>query len=817
MFQNIQKDVYEEEYVNQSTKQNILTNILKKQNILLYIISFMLSTISLGQAVSPFSLSIVAACFANSIPAFGVAICALIGNIVGIGGEGALNYILILLTICLSFFIIKPVYNEEYRNEKIKIGINLFLSILVVTLAKIFLTQFTIYDTLLSITLSIVAVVFYKIFVNSITVLQEYKIKKAFSIEEVIGASLLIAIAISALGEFSILGFSVRNVLSIFLVLVLGWQNGILIGTTAGVTIGVTLGIIAENEPVVVAAYAISGMIAGILNKFGKIGVILGFILGNGVLAYVSNGNTSELILFKEILIASIGLLAMPKNIRINIEEFTEKSKLLPVTPNRALNRSRDTIEKLNVVSEAIQDMADTYKGVAATIIEENDIIEKNKQIFISELLNNIDGLQTNMLYDDIRQVDGEIVNELFKILTEKQEISRKDFLETFAKCNSYIVAFDDLEISKYLENNIQEMIKAINDAYRISKVNFIWMQKVEENKKSISNQLDGVSKAISTIAYDIEQEFDAKESYKAEKEEIMSILKQKNFDVNEVIINKEQEGRYFINIYFESYDDEIENEDIEKIEKILTEVLNEEIVLNSFENNNVKDKYVLNFYSKDKYNLTLGIAKTTKSKSSVSGDSILQIKLQDGKYLVALSDGMGSGPEARKSSQIAIKMLGRLLKSGFDRDTSIDLINSTILNANEDIFATLDIAIFDLYKGNIEFIKNGACPTYIKNRKRVQLIKAMSLPAGLLQNVSLTVYDRDIDNNDILVMCSDGVLDSNIEYKNKELWLKYLLEDIEADNSQKIADLVLSEAIDNNVGIAKDDMSVIVCKITKY
>ena len=182
----------------------------------------------------------------------------------------------------------------------------------------------------------------------------------------------------------------------------------------------------------------------------------------------------------------------------------------------------------------------------------------------------------------------------------------------------------------------------------------------------------------------------------------------------------------------------------------------------------------------------------------------------------MALSDGMGSGPEARKSSQIAIKMLGRLLKSGFDRDTSIDLINTTILNANEDIFATLDIAIIDLYKGNIEFIKNGACPTYIKNRKRVQLIKAMSLPAGLLQNVSLTVYDRDIDNNDILVMCSDGVLDSNIEYKNKELWLKYLLEDIEADNSQKIADLVLSEAIDNNVGIAKDDMSVIVCKITK-
>ena len=55
------------------------------------------------------------------------------------------------------------------------------------------------------------------------------------------------------------------------MVLLLGWRNGVLIGTTAGATIGVTLGIIANNEPIVVASYAISGMIAGILNRFGKI------------------------------------------------------------------------------------------------------------------------------------------------------------------------------------------------------------------------------------------------------------------------------------------------------------------------------------------------------------------------------------------------------------------------------------------------------------------------------------------------------------------------------------------------------------------
>ena len=64
--------------------------------------------------------------------------------------------------------------------------------------------------------------------------------------------------------------------------------------------------------------------------------------------------------------------------------------------------------------------------------------------------------------------------------------------------------------------------------------------------------------------------------------------------------------------------------------------------------------------------------------------------------------------------------------------------------------------------------------------------------------------------------MCSDGIIDSNIEYKNKELWLKYLLEDMENNNPQKIADIILNEAIDNNYGKIKDDMSIITFKLTQ-
>ena len=214
---------------------------------------------------------------------------------------------------------------------------------------------------------------------------------------------------------------------------------------------------------------------------------------------------------------------------------------------------------------------------------------------------------------------------------------------------------------------------------------------------------------------------------------------------------------------------------------------------------------------------MQIGIARTNKADESVSGDSSLQTKLKDGKYLIALSDGMGSGPDARKSSQIAVKMLGRLLLNGFDKETSMELINNTILaNSNNETYATLDIMILDLYKGNIEYIKNGAAPTFVKNKKSVDIIKNIALPTGILNNVDLILFDRDLEDDDIIVMCTDGIIDSNKEYQNKELWVKDILENIETTNTQKIADIILKEAVDNDYGKPKDDMSIIVVKIKK-
>ncbi|MCL2354638.1 MAG: hypothetical protein FWC68_01910, partial [Oscillospiraceae bacterium] len=42
-------------------------------------------------------------------------------------------------------------------------------------------------------------------------------------------------------------------------------------------------------------------------------------------------------------------------------------------------------------------------------------------------------------------------------------------------------------------------------------------------------------------------------------------------------------------------------------------------------------------------FKIQIGVARVTKNKSEISGDSSIQTKLVDGKYMLAISDGMGS------------------------------------------------------------------------------------------------------------------------------------------------------------------------------
>ena len=798
MFQNINVEPeFETQEVNEkkSIKETIKTYITTK-NIILYLIAFLVSMVPFSEGINPFGLAITAAACAIGMPIIGIAAITTIGTAIKFGPLEIIPYVMTLIIFITSVMIVKPkIILDDRENEKQKLAKYIFFSTLIVQAVKLIAGQMLIYNILQVIMFAVVTTIFYKIFVNSIGVVKYLGIKRVFSVEELIGISLTIAISITALNPIIIFGMSLSNILCILLVLILGWTNGVLVGGTAGITIGVVLGIIGPNDPILIASYALSGMIAGLLNRFGKIGVVIGFIIGNAILTYVTNGNTEALIHLREIFIAALGLIFVPKTVEINIDDLVGRKQYLPKTKEKMLSAHKETIHKLNNMSETINQIANIYHVETP---DKTEFEKEQEETFKDELINNISNLSENIIYEDITNEDNHILDDIYIKLTQNEELSLDDLTEIFAKHNNYIIGIDE---NAELKAEVTAILKAINYTYKINNLNYIWKQKMNESRKNVSNELNGVSKVISTIANNIEISND---KISKQEEQIRDILAKKGMPILEVAIKVTDSGKYVIELYME------ENASNETIEKILKKMIKEKITPRRAKK--LEDGTILKiFETKDKYTAKIGISKAIKDGNKTSGDKYLSTKLQDGKILLAISDGMGSGKEASKSSKMAITMLEKLLQEGFDKDTSLSLINSTmILNSNEDMYATLDISILDLYKGKLESVKKGACPTIIKRGEEIEYIDSNDVPAGILTNIDLVVYEKELQKGDLIIMCSDGI----IEHKPTEKWLEKTLLQIKTDDSQKIADLILSESIDAELGKSQDDKTVIVAKI---
>ncbi|MCX7749362.1 MAG: SpoIIE family protein phosphatase, partial [Clostridia bacterium] len=214
-------------------------------------------------------------------------------------------------------------------------------------------------------------------------------------------------------------------------------------------------------------------------------------------------------------------------------------------------------------------------------------------------------------------------------------------------------------------------------------------------------------------------------------------------------------------------------------------------------------------------YRVTTGIARLSKYDGMVSGDNYTFMSTGDGKYILALSDGMGSGQKAATQSRATISLLEQFMESGFDKDIAVKLINSIfVLKSSDETFSTIDLSVIDLFSGEVEFVKIGAVSTFIKRDDSVDLIKSVSLPVGILSNVELELVHKKVKSGDFIIMMTDGVVDSFKGYEDAEGELRALINGIRSRNPQEIADLIMDEAYKNCNSVPIDDMTVLVAKI---
>ena len=208
------------------------------------------------------------------------------------------------------------------------------------------------------------------------------------------------------------------------------------------------------------------------------------------------------------------------------------------------------------------------------------------------------------------------------------------------------------------------------------------------------------------------------------------------------------------------------------------------------------------------------GVAKIGKGCSKISGDTFLMTDLPGGKKGIALSDGMGSGEEAFRESKMVVEMLEELLEAGFPVTMAVQLMNTALVIAREEIrFSTIDASLFDLYNGTCEFVKAGASTTFIKRKDKVETITSSSLPVGVVRELELEPVERSLEDGDYVVMVTDGVLDA-LPVGEQETLMGKFIEESNIVNPKELAHHILEQVLEWTEEVPVDDMTVLVIGI---
>lgn len=152
-----------------------------------------------------------------------------------------------------------------------------------------------------------------------------------------------------------------------------------------------------------------------------------------------------------------------------------------------------------------------------------------------------------------------------------------------------------------------------------------------------------------------------------------------------------------------------------------------------------------------------VGVSAMGRRGKSVNGDTGAYFMGEDAQFFVLLCDGMGTGAAARAESGDTLRLLKRLLQSGFPPENALRLLNGAEILRGTSRFSTVDLLQVNLCDGTATLYKWGAAPSYLKNAETVRSFGTASPPPGFSPNCEAERYTLDLKNGQILTMATDG------------------------------------------------------------
>lgn len=566
-----------------------------------------------------------------------------------------------------------------------------------------------------------------------------------------------------------------------YIFLTAGWVFGAGISAAAGILTGLALlsgGIINTNMFVVIS---VTSALSGALRGMGKVFTAVGCLALFCALSYWLNvfevteilGMASACILF---------IISAEKARKTFAAETVIKGGNYDGTRNYITERLTDCYKGIYALCESF---LPTREGNRKAEKETGELVDKVACI-ACENCPSCETCWNNSFYNTYQTL-----LTLFAACEKKGQVDASDLPAVF---RDYCIRQN-------------EFTDAVNTTYSGHRERLIWKMRLAESRQIAGEQMKTVADMMKSLA----EEINNRAGFKENLEKILFYAIRKiSSETERVIVEEGETGEYQVTVLMKNC--EGDRELYEEVTDTVSSILGRKMKRRVQEQDGVCK---LSLCEKCNFKISAAAAMAIKDDEKISGDSYSFMELPKGGYMIALSDGMGSGKAAGEESRTVIELLEQFAESGLKMDTALKMINSVlVIGADEESFATLDMCYIDMYSGMAEFIKTGAAATFVIRDGMAKAIRSSSLPIGMLKYFDMDKSEYKLKKNDIILMLTDGAAEVIDRDGMSDMILNELMENNKMKDPKDIADYVLESLKERSGFRIQDDMTVVAARV---
>ena len=372
---------------------------------------------------------------------------------------------------------------------------------------------------------------------------------------------------------------------------------------------------------------------------------------------------------------------------------------------------------------------------------------------------------------------------------------------------NNLIIIFKNMLLNKEMQN--EEYIYFKNNCLKITELYSLSstlskrfnLDHLKIHNSSLIVQLIGVSNSLRKYAIDIvsRRELDANKIFDIKKD-----ITNYGYDLAYIEVIKPFENDYVIEIGILKEDTQ---EAIKTLTKLLSNIMKENVSV-IFQKNENEVSY-FRVVPEMLINIQYGFGTLSANSNNICGDNYIIKETNNGKFVTAISDGMGNGFNAFKDSNETLNLVSNVLEQNLESTTAIEIINTYYaIQEHLERYSTLDLLEINRHNKLAKFYKMGATSSYIvKKNGTISKIYNQNLPFGIEDYVdNKEVY---LDEEDLILMSSDGIFENLIESEELDNFIKK----IRGYAPQKIVYEILQYTMNNKIKV-KDDATLIALKV---